>query len=190
MQRGLVADSCPEPSLRVTPTQPQHICGIYTRQSRDRKDEFSSCEAQFQACLEFVNSRKDDGWAWNDRRYDDAGEESETLDRPGLQRLLDDIRAGKVDRVVVHRLDRLSRRVLDSTALLQKLRDRGIQLTVVTWPELGITAEHSLVINILVSFAQFEREMTRERLNWHPLSRMHLPSGSTGQRGTPITWTR
>ncbi len=139
-------------------------CGIYTRQSREPNDEYSSCQAQFDACWEFVKSHFDDGWVCNGRRYDDQTESSETLDRPGLQRLLDDIREGKVDRVIVHRLDRLSRRIVDSTTILQELHDRQIPLTIVTQPELGITAEHTFVLNLMASFAEFEQEMIRERL--------------------------
>jgi len=65
-------------------------CGIYTRQSREPNDEYSSCQAQFDACLEFVKSRFDDGWVFNGRRYEDEAETSESLKRPGLQRLLED----------------------------------------------------------------------------------------------------
>ena len=85
-------------------------CGIYTRQSRDTNSEYSSCAAQLDACLAIVKSRFGDGWVYNGRRYEDEAESSETLERPGLLRLLAHIRERKVDRVVIHRLDRLSRR--------------------------------------------------------------------------------
>lgn len=139
-------------------------CGIYTRQSRGPKDEYSSCQAQFEACLAFVTSRFDDGWVFNGRRYDDEAESSETLDRPGLQKLLEHIREGKVQRVVIHRLDRLSRRLVDCTKFLQELHDLHIPLTIVKQPELGVTAEHNLLLNLMASFAEFEQQMTRERL--------------------------
>jgi hypothetical protein len=138
-------------------------CGIYTRQSREPNDGYSSCQAQFDACLNLVQSRFDDGWVFNGRRYDDKAESSETLQRPSLQRLLDDIREGKVDRVVVHRLDRLSRRIVDCTKLLQELHERQIPLTIVTQPELGVTAESTFLLNLMPPFGEFEQEMTRER---------------------------
>jgi len=76
-------------------------CGIYARQSRDTNSEYSSCEAQLDACLAVVKSRFGDGWVYDGRQYEDEAESSETLERPGLQRLLKRIREGKVDRVVV-----------------------------------------------------------------------------------------
>lgn len=106
-----------------------HWCGIYTRQSRGPKDDYSSCQAQFEACLAFVTSRFDDGWVFNGRRYDDEAESSETLERPGFQRLLEHIREGKVQRVVIHRLDRLSRRLADCARILQELHDLRISVT-------------------------------------------------------------
>jgi DNA invertase Pin-like site-specific DNA recombinase len=141
-----------------------HWCGIYTRQSRGPNDEYSSCQAQFEACLAFVCSRFDDGWVFNGRRYDDEAESSETLDRPGLQKLLEHIREGKVQRVVVHRLDRLSRRLADCVNLLQELHDRRIPLTIVKQPELSGSAADTLLLNLMASFAEFEQQMTRERL--------------------------
>jgi hypothetical protein len=90
-------------------------CAIYTRQSRTPNDEYSSCDAQFDACDAFIRSRFSEGWICNGRRYDDVAESSGTLDRPGFQRLIQDIREGSVDRDVIHRLDRLSRRLLDWT---------------------------------------------------------------------------
>ncbi|MBN2294636.1 MAG: recombinase family protein [Pirellulales bacterium] len=138
-------------------------CGIYTRQSRASKGGFSSCQAQFVACYEFLRARFDDGWVCNGRRYDDEGESSDSLDRPGLNRLLADIDAGKVDRVVVYKLDRLSRSIADCLSLLQKLRDRNIPITFVTSPELGVAADDTFILNILASFAEFERTMIRDR---------------------------
>jgi site-specific DNA recombinase len=107
-------------------------CGIYTRQSRDTDSEYKSCDAQLDACLAVVKSRFGDGWVYNGHRYEDVAESSETLERPGLQRLQAHIREGKVDRVVIHRLDRLSRRPADCIGLLQELHDRQVPLTIVT----------------------------------------------------------
>ncbi len=137
---------------------------IYTRQSRSSPSDFSSCEAQLSLCLKFVMARLGDGWVWNGKRYDDEGQSGETLDRPGLQRLLADVRAGHINRVVVHRLDRLSRRIADCTALLQELKDRKVALTIVAQPDLDFGARQTLVLNLMALFAEFEQEMTRERL--------------------------
>lgn len=137
------------------------IVAIYTRQSRSNGDEFSSCEAQFEICKEFLVSR---GWTWCGVRYDDEGESGERLDRPGLNRLLRDVHAEIVDGIVVHRLDRLSRKLSDTAALLGELRERGVHLAVVAEPALGSSATDTLVLNILGSFAEFEREMIRDRL--------------------------
>lgn len=134
---------------------------IYTRQSRDKGDEFSSCDAQFDICHDFLLTQ---GWIWCGVRYDDKGESGERLDRPGLKRLLSDARAGDVKGIVVHRLDRLSRRLSDSASLLPELRDLGVRLAVVDDPQLGTSATDMLVLNIIGSFAEFERDMIRERL--------------------------
>src|SRR5688572_20405455 len=123
-------------------------CAIYTRQSRESDDEFSSCQAQLGNCLEFVWSRAAEGWRWNELKYDDYSESSETLDRPGLKQLLNDVRAGKIHRVIVQRFDRLSRRVKDSAALLNELQNAGIPLTVVSEPELNSSAQQSLLFHI------------------------------------------
>lgn len=139
-------------------------CGIYARQSRRPKDDYSSCQAQFEACLAFVTSRFDDGWVFNGRRYDDEAESSETLDRPGFQRLLEHVREGKVQRVVIHRLDRLSRRLVDCARILQELHDLRIPLTIVKQPELSGSAADTMLLNLMASFAEFEQQMTRERM--------------------------
>jgi site-specific DNA recombinase len=137
---------------------------IYTRQSRSSNVEFSSCEAQLSECLKFVMARLGDGWVWNGKRYDDEGQSSETLDRLGLQKFLKDMREGKIDRVVVYRLDRLSRCIAHCAALPQELKEHQIPLTIVANPELEFMAEHTLILNLMASFAEFEQEMTRERL--------------------------
>lgn len=137
---------------------------IYTRQSRSSQGDFSSCEAQLSACLSFVMAHLGEGWVWNGKRYDDEAGSSETLDRPGMQRLLADVRAGEINRVVVYRLDRLSRRIADCMAVLQELKDRQIEFTIVTQPELGAGAQQSLMLSLMATFAQFEQELICERL--------------------------
>jgi site-specific DNA recombinase len=150
----------------VLPPAVPSICrlAIYTRQSLAHDDEFSSCDAQFEICQEFITANEAKGWVWCGWRYDDAGQSGERLDRPAMSELLDDLRRGHVDGLVVYRLDRLSRKLIDLTALLTELRTRNIPLLIVTDPTLGTSATDTLVLNILGSFAEFEREMIRDRL--------------------------
>lgn len=150
----------------MQPPSVPSVCrfAIYTRQSLAHDDEFSSCDAQFEICQEFILANRSKGWVWCGKRYNDAGQPGEQLDRPGMTQLLDDLRRGRVDGVVVHRLDRLSRKLIDLTALLTEFRTRNIPLVIVTDPTLGTSATDTLVLNILGSFAEFEREMIRDRL--------------------------
>ncbi len=141
-----------------------HMCGVYTRQSRESKDEYSSCESQSDACRAFVKARHPEGWVYNGQRYDDMASSSETLDRPGLKKLFQHIREGKVQRVVVLRLDRLSRRIEDCTRLLQDLHNLKVPLTIIKQPELGTSANDALLLNLMASFTEFEQQMTRDRL--------------------------
>lgn len=145
-------------------TSPLRIA-IYTRQSRDTGNEFSSCDAQFETCPHFITANSSKGWVWCGERYDDLGQSGERLERPAVTQLLNTIRRGRVDGVVVHRLDRLSRKLSDTTALLTELRSRNISLLIVTDPTVGTSATDTLVLNILGSFAEFEREMIRDRLS-------------------------
>lgn len=141
-----------------------HLCGVYTRQSRESNDEYSSCESQSDVCRAFVKARHPEGWVYNGQRYDDVASSSETLDRPGLKKLFQHIREGKVQRVVVLRLDRLSRRIEDCTRLLQDLHDLKVPLTIIKQPELGTSANDALLLNLMASFAEFEQQTTRDRL--------------------------
>jgi len=104
------------------------------------------------------------GWRWVEERFDDEGYSGATLDRPALQRLLEKVRRGEIDRVIVYSLDRLSRNVIDGLQLLQEFRQRGVALVVATYPELGSAAQDNLIINILSVFAEFERELIRSRI--------------------------
>ena len=151
------------PDLPV-PTGQYLRVAIYTRQSRSSGDEFSSCDAQFEICHTFLMARQWQGWIWCGTRYDDEGESGERLDRPAMNQLLQDVCSAAIDIIVVHRLDRLSRNLSDCSTLLGDLRDRDVQLHVVADPMLGTSAMDTLVLNILGSFAEFEREIIRERL--------------------------
>lgn len=146
----------------ASPKSARCWCAIYTRQSRATDGDFSSCESQFEACRQFIHAQASQGWLFGGLRYDDEGQSGESLERPGLQRLFADIEAGRIDRLVIHRLDRLSRKVVHFASLLEKLRKRRIGLTIVTQPELGISANDALMFNLLSSFAEFERELIRD----------------------------
>lgn len=142
-------------------------CAIYTRQSVVRPDDtdFTSCDAQREACLDLVRAHGPEGWVPVEERFDDAGESGATIDRRALTRLLDRIALGGVDRVVVHRLDRLTRSVSDYANLVGTFKRRTTKLTIVVGDiHLGDVAMDNLVLNILATFAEFERELIGERL--------------------------
>lgn len=105
-----------------------------------------------------------EGWQLVDRRYDDVGHSSETLDRPALNRLVEDIHAGVIDRVLVHRLDRIARKILYACQFLELLRQHDIALTIVSQPELIGDASGRLLINLMATFAEFEQDMTKSRM--------------------------
>lgn len=142
-------------------------CAIYTRQSVARPDDpdFTSCDAQREACLELIRAHAARGWVPVEERFDDVGESGATIDRPALTRLLDRIAAGAVDGVLVHRLDRLTRSVRDWANLVGTFKRRGTKLTIVSGDiHLGDLAMSDLVLNVLATFAEFERELIGERL--------------------------
>ncbi|MBI5548139.1 MAG: recombinase family protein [Deltaproteobacteria bacterium] len=128
-------------------------------------DDFTSCEVQRELCEHFVASRAADRWVVLPERFDDRGYGGATVDRPALEQLLKRIEVGEVDRLVVYRLDRLTRSVIDWGKLLSKLRHHGVQLTLVAGDIGGLEAATSdLMLNVLASFAEFEREIIGERL--------------------------
>jgi site-specific DNA recombinase len=136
-------------------------CALYTRQSTKTEGDLTSCEVQREICARFAQAR---GLLALDERFDDDGKSGASLNRPALQRLLNGVRAGWVQAVVVHRLDRLSRRVLDASSLLEEFKERGVRLFVASMPELAGGAFETLVLNMLSSFAEFERDMTASRI--------------------------
>lgn len=146
------------------PSDRQLRCAVYTRQSRDSGQVFSSCDMQRACCRDVIAERVRLGWVPVDQRNDDLSASSEKLDRPGLKRLLADIEAGLVNCVVVYRVDRLTRRLIDLAKLMHLFETRGVQLTVVTDPNFGVSAAHRLTANIVAAASQFEQEMTRERM--------------------------
>ncbi|MAE43984.1 MAG: resolvase [Magnetovibrio sp.] len=141
-------------------------CAIYTRKSSEEglEMEFNSLDAQREACEAYVASQKQEGWIVLPDVYDDGGVSGGTLDRPALQRLLADIEAGRIDVVVVYKIDRLSRALMDFTKLVEVFDRHSVTFVSVTQQFNTTTSMGRLTLNILLSFAQFEREVTGERI--------------------------
>src|SRR5579863_3465261 len=141
-------------------------CAIYTRKSSEEglEQSFNSLDAQREACEAFIASQRHEGWRTLPARYDDGGYSGGNLDRPALQRLLEDIEANKVDTIVVYKVDRLTRSLADFAKIVEALDARGVSFVSVTQQFNTTTSMGRLTLNILLSFAQFEREVTGERI--------------------------
>lgn len=141
-------------------------CAIYTRKSSEEglEQSFNSLHAQHEACAAYVLSQASEGWNLLHEQYDDGGLSSGTLARPALQRLLADIEAGKVDIVVVYKVDRLTRSLLDFSKLVEAFDKARTSFVSVTQSFNTTTSMGRLTLNMLLSFAQFEREVTAERI--------------------------
>ncbi|WP_347312025.1 recombinase family protein [Defluviimonas sp. SAOS-178_SWC] len=141
-------------------------CAVYTRKSSEEglEQEFNSLHAQREACEAYIASQRSEGWVLVRDQYDDGGISGGTLDRPGLQRLMTDIEDGLVDVVVVYKIDRLSRSLADFAKLVEVFDRNGVTFVSVTQSFNTTTSMGRLTLNILLSFAQFEREVTAERI--------------------------
>ncbi|CAA2142169.1 recombinase family protein [Hyphomicrobium sp. ghe19] len=141
-------------------------CAIYTRKSSDEglEKEFNSLDAQREACAAFVLSQKHAGWACLPDLYDDGGLSGGTMERPALQRLLADIQAAKVQIVVVYKVDRLTRSLADFAKIVDVFDAHGASFVSVTQQFNTTTSMGRLTLNMLLSFAQFEREIAGERI--------------------------
>ena len=141
-------------------------CAIYTRKSTEEglEQDFNSLDAQREACTAFIASQKHEGWVALPSHYDDGGYSGGTLERPALQRLLADIRGSKVDVVVVYKIDRLTRSLLDFAKIVEVFDAHGASFVSVTQAFNTATSMGRLTLNVLLSFAQFEREVTGERI--------------------------
>ena len=141
-------------------------CAIYTRKSTEEglEQDFNSLDAQREACEAFIASQKHEGWVMLPTHYDDGGYSGGTLERPALQRLLNDIRGSKVDVVVVYKIDRLTRSLLDFAKIVEVFDAHGVSFVSVTQAFNTATSMGRLTLNVLLSFAQFEREVTGERI--------------------------
>ena len=140
-------------------------CAVYTRVSTDERldREFNSLDAQCEAGLSYIASQKHEGWMALDDRYDDGGFSGGTMERPALQRLLRDVESGRLDIVVVYKVDRLSRSLTDFARIVGIFESQGVSFVSVTQAFNTTTSMGRLTLNILLSFAQFEREVSAER---------------------------
>ncbi len=141
-------------------------CAIYTRVSTEHglDQEFNSLDAQYEAASAYIRSQAHAGWTLIRSRYDDGGYSGGSTDRPDLQRLLEDIRARKIDVIVVYKVDRLTRSLADFAKLVELFDAHGVSFVSVTQQFNTTTSMGRLTLNVLLSFAQFEREVTSERI--------------------------
>ena len=141
-------------------------CAVYTRKSSEEglDMDFNSLHAQRESCEAYIPSQKQEGWVLVPDQYDDGGISGGTLERPALQRMLADIDAGRVDVVVVYKIDRLSRSLMDFAKLVDVFDRHNVTFVSVTQTFNTTTSMGRLTLNILLSFAQFEREVTGERI--------------------------
>src|SRR6185437_10757819 len=141
-------------------------CAVYTRKSTEEglEQEFNSLDAQRDACEAYVSSQKAEGWLLTPGRYDDGGYSGGTLERPALKRLIADIDARKIDIVVVYKIDRLSRSLMDFAKLVEVFDRNSVTFVSVTQSFSTTTSMGRLTLNVLLSFAQFEREVIGERI--------------------------
>ena len=141
-------------------------CAIYTRKSTEEglEQDFNSLDAQREACAAFIQSQKHEGWTVLTTAYDDGGYSGGSMARPALQRLLADIEAGQIDVIVVYKVDRLTRALSDFAKLVEIFDRRGVSFVSITQQFNTTTSMGRLTLNILLSFAQFERELIGERV--------------------------
>src|SRR5436305_6055685 len=141
-------------------------CAVYTRKSSEEglEQEFNSLHAQREACEAYIKSQRHEGWVCLAHHYDDGGLSGATMDRPALQQLLVDIQAGKIDAVVTYKVDRLTRSLADFAKIVEIFDARSVSFVSVTQQFNTTTSMGRLTLNVLLSFAQFEREVTGERI--------------------------
>src|ERR1700721_730372 len=147
---------------------PIRRCAIYTRKSSEEglEQDFNSLHAQREACEAFIKSQAGEGWCLVKTAYDDGGLSGGTMERQALQRLLSDINQGLIDVVVVYKVDRLTRSLTDFAKMVEVFDARGVSFVAVTQQFSTTTSMGRLTLNVLLSFAQFEREVTGERIRY------------------------
>jgi len=150
----------------TTNAQARVRCAIYTRKSSEEglEQSFNSLQAQREACEAFIASQRHEGWHVLAKKYDDGGFSGGNMNRPALKQLLEDIAAGRVDTVVVYKVDRLTRSLTDFAKIIDAFDDKGVSFVSVTQQFNTTTSMGRLTLNVLLSFAQFEREVTGERI--------------------------
>lgn len=141
-------------------------CAIYTRKSTEDglEQDFNSLDAQREACAAYILSQTHEGWEGTSELYDDGGFSGGSMERPGLRQMLQDVMAGKVDVIVVYKVDRLTRSLADFAKIVEILDEHGASFVSVTQSFNTTTSMGRLTLNVLLSFAQFEREVTGERI--------------------------
>src|SRR5438034_1493528 len=151
--------------MKAIVSKPQR-CAIYTRKSSEHNLdlEFNSLDAQREACEAYIKSQAHEGWRLIPDHYDDGGLSGASLDRPALQKLLADVRAGKITIVVVYKVDRLTRSLADFAKLVELFDQYGVSFVSVTQSFNTTSSMGRLTLNVLLSFAQFERELIGERV--------------------------
>ena len=139
---------------------------VYTRKSSEEglEQEFNSLDAQYEACTAYISSQRHEGWKLVKQRFDDGGVSGGTMDRPALKALLDEIDKGLIDMIVVYKIDRLTRSLSDFARLIERLEKAGCSFVSVTQSFNTSSSMGRLTLNVLLSFAQFEREVTAERI--------------------------
>ena len=141
-------------------------CAIYTRKSSDEglDQNFNSLDAQREACSAYIKSQRHEGWREQKAQYDDGGHSGGTIERPALKRLLEEVDSGRINMVVVYKIDRLTRSLTDFAKLVDRLDEANASFVSVTQQFNTSTSMGRLTLNVLLSFAQFEREVTAERI--------------------------
>jgi site-specific DNA recombinase len=148
----------------MTYDRPTEIrCAIYTRKSSEEglEQSFNSLHAQREACEAYIVSQRHEGWQLVPTLYDDGGFSGGTIERPALKRLLEDVAAKRIDTIVVYKVDRLTRSLADFAKIVEALDKQGVSFVSVTQQFNTTTSMGRLTLNVLLSFAQFEREVNR-----------------------------
>jgi predicted site-specific integrase-resolvase len=141
-------------------------CAIYSRVSSDERlcQDFNSLDAQHEACSAYITSQRHEGWVLVDKKYEDGGFSGGSLIRPALQDLLADLGNGRIDIIVVYKIDRLTRSLTDFAKIVERLDASGASFVAVTQSFNTTSSMGRLALNVLLSFAQFERELASERI--------------------------
>jgi site-specific DNA recombinase len=155
-----------KPGAATGPRGRRLRCAIYTRKSSEEglEQDFNSLHAQREACEAFITSQRHEGWTALPQHYDDGGISGATMERPALQQLLADVTASEIDVVVVYKVDRLTRSLADFAKIVETFDARGVSFVSVTQQFNTTSSMGRLTLNVLLSFAQFEREVTGERI--------------------------